>query len=336
MHIWIDLANSPHVPFFSTLIPEFESRGHSVEVTVRDFAETMSLTQAAGLRAAMIGSHGGRYLSGKTGNLLSRARTLRGWARPRKFDLALSHNSYSQIVAARSLGLRTITLMDYEYQPANHLAFRLAHRVIVPQAFPETSLRRFGASSRKVQRYHGIKEDVYLSDFAPDENFSTKLTELGISTNDVLVIVRPPAEEALYHRFENELFEGLLETLAQQAVKVLLLPRNTAQRTRYQQRAANFVTPIEPLHGANLVAASDLVISAGGTMNREAAALGVPATSIYAGRWAAIDEELSRTGRLNRVNTLSDLEGLTFKKKATGNPRADRRVRDEVIDCILR
>jgi predicted glycosyltransferase len=335
MRIWIDLANSPHVPFFSTLIPEFEKRGHSAEVTARDFAETVPLAQAAGLGATVIGSHGGRQLAGKSRNLLSRARALRHWARNRNFDLAVSHNSYSQIVAARSLGLRTVTLMDYEYQPANHLAFRLAHRVVVPVSFPAASLRRFGARSRKVRRYHGIKEDVYLADFEADQNFSTKLSKLEINAEDVLILIRPPADEALYHRFENQLFESLIDWLAKQAVKVVLLPRNAAQRDLYQRQAANFITPSEPLHGANLIAASDLVISAGGTMNREAAALGVPAASIYAGRWAAIDEELSRTRNLIRLQSAVDFERLPLEKKGSIRPRAEGQVRNEVINCIL-
>ena len=335
MRIWIDLANSPHVPFFHALIPEFEKAGHVVEITARDFAETVSLATATGLHFTVIGSHGGRQLSGKGGNLVVRARALRSWARTKGFDLALSHNSYAQIVAARLLRIRTVTLMDYEHQPANHLAFRLAQRVIVPDSFPAESLRQFGAATRKVCRYHGTKEDVYLAGFQPDQNFAGKLATLGIDPGDVLVVVRPPAHEALYHRFENELFENLLAWLSSQPVKVLLLPRNESQRDRYRNRSENFVMPNEPLHGSDLIAASDLLISAGGTMNREAAALGVPAATIYAGRWAAIDEELCRAGRLRRLSSTTDFESLQLKKKTKSETRSNRSVRPEVVACIL-
>ncbi|HEX9919813.1 MAG TPA: DUF354 domain-containing protein, partial [Pyrinomonadaceae bacterium] len=163
MRIWIDLANSPHVPFFAALAEEFRARGHELEVTARQFAQTVELAEGAGFAPAVIGDHGGRELKGKAGNLFARARALRSWARGRRFDLAVSHNSYSQIVAARSLNLRSVTLMDYEHQPANHLAFRLASRIVVPRAFPEAALRRFGAPARKVRRYDGFKEDVYLA-----------------------------------------------------------------------------------------------------------------------------------------------------------------------------
>jgi predicted glycosyltransferase len=227
--------------------------------------------------------------------------------------------------------------MDYEHQPANHLAFRLASRVIVPRAFPERALGRYGARARKVRRYDGTKEDVYLADFAPDPRFAETLCGLGVRPHDVLVVVRPPAREALYHRFDNELFEELLKRLRDRpSVKVILLARNAAQRALYAARAgANMILPGEALDGANLVAAADLVVSAGGTMNREAAALGVPAVTIYAGRWAAIDEELVRDNRLRRVGTLEDLNALPFEKKGSAEPRRARGVRASVVRLIL-
>ncbi|HWT01742.1 MAG TPA: DUF354 domain-containing protein [Pyrinomonadaceae bacterium] len=335
MRIWIDLANSPHVPFFRALIPEFERRGAAVELTARDFAQTIELAQAAGLSPAVIGSHGGRALAGKAGNLVGRAMALRSWARGRAFDLAVSHNSYAQVAAARSLGIRSVTLMDYEHQPANHLAFRLASRVIVPRSFPREALGRYGARARKVRRYQGTKEDVYLADFEPDPRFAETLAALGVRPGDVAVVVRPPARDALYHRFENELFDELLSRLAARPdVKTIVLARTEAQRATYGGRP-NLILPRAALDGANLVAASDLVVSAGGTMNREAAALGVPAATIYAGRWAAVDEELVREGRLRRITTREDLNALPLEKKRAAEARRALHVRAEVADLIL-
>src|SRR5213082_2822168 len=237
MHIWIDLANSPHVPFFHALIPEFIARGHAVEISARNFAQTVELATKAGMMAHVIGGHGGRSITGKAGNLLGRAAALRKWARDRGFDLAVSHNSYAQIAAAAALGIKSVTLMDYEHQPANHLAFRLASKVIVPRAFPAAELRKYGASTRKVKRYEGTKEDVYLADFVPDNSFEQALQKLGVAEQDVLVVARPPAREALYHRFENELFDDLLTALSARAdVKVVLLPRTEAQRATYESR----------------------------------------------------------------------------------------------------
>lgn len=340
MRIWIDLANSPHVPFFAALSREFVRRGHAVEFTARAYAQTVELAEVAGLKPEVLGGHGGGRLSGKGLNIASRAWSLARWARGRGFELAVGHNSYSQVLAARALGIRAVTLMDYEHQPANHLAFRLASRVIVPSAFPEDALRRFGAGPEKVRRYCGIKEDVYLADFEPDARFAPLLFErFGIDTErDTLAVVRPPASEALYHRFENELFDELLKRLlAREGVKVLLAARTDAQREelRSRFRAVNFIAPREALDGANLIAAADLVVSAGGTMNREAAALGVPAATVYAGRWAAVDEQLVREGRLRRIATREDLETLNVAKKGETNARRATAVRAQVADLVL-
>lgn len=337
MRIWIDLANSPHVPFFQALIPEFVARGHRVEITARDFAQTVALAAKAGMMAHVIGGHGGGSIVGKATNLLGRASGLRKWARTRGIDLAVSHNSYAQIAAAAALNIKSVTLMDYEHQPANHFAFRTASRVIVPNAFPEDELRKYGASPRKVKRYHGIKEDVYLADFTPDPAFAETLRKLNIASDDVLVVARPPAREALYHRFENELFDALIEHLhAQAGLKIVLLPRSEKQRNEYESHAwANVIMPREALDGANLIAAADLVVSAGGTMNREAAALGVPAISIYAGKWAAIDEALVREGRLRRISSAEELAELRVSKKSGLNLRRASGVREAITKLIL-
>jgi predicted glycosyltransferase len=337
MRIWIDLANSPHVPFFRALIPEFERRGARVETTARRFAQTVELAETAGLAPSVIGGHGGRKLSGKAGNLIGRAAALWRWARGRSFDLAVSHNSYAQTAAARALGIRSVTLMDYEHQPANHLAFRLASRVIVPETFPAEALRRYGARASKVRRYHGTKEDVYLADFTADPRFQETLGALGVGRMDVLVVVRPPARDALYHRFENELFDELIARLCSlHEVKIMLLARTDAQRELYDaRRCANMILPRAALDGANLIAAADLIVSAGGTMNREAAALGVPAATIYAGRWAALDEALVSEGRLLRIATRDDLMALPVEKKRGAEARRALGVRAEVADLIL-
>lgn len=338
MRLWIDLANSPHVPFFRPLIREFERRGHQVELTARAFAQTVELAHAAGFAPTVIGTHGGRRISGKLAKLIQRASGLASWARERQFDLAVSHNSHEHIVAAWMLRIPTVTLMDYEYHPANHLSFRLASRVIVPAAFPEASLRRFGVGLEKIRRYVGIKEDVYLADFEPDPGFSKTLCTLGVEPDDVLVVARAPADFALYHRMETHLFDQLIESLtARETVKVILLARTEAQLHTLQKRhtAGNVIFPGEVHDGANLIAAADLVVSAGGTMNREAAALGVPAFTTFAGKWAAVDEQLVSESRLVRINSRADFAKIKVQKKDQRNPRRATGASEEVANLIL-
>src|ERR1051325_1430746 len=245
MRLWIDLANSPHVPFFKALTERFKAQGHDVETTAREFAETIPLAQAAGFAPHVIGAHGGRDVSAKAGTLVSRAWALAKWARGRQFDLAISHTSYSQILAARGLCIKAVTLMDYEHQPANHLAFRFASCVIVPASFPARRLRAFGARVGKVRRYNGTKEDVYLAGFEPDPAFAAQLCELGVKPDNVLVLMRPPAHEALYHRFQNTLFdEALAMLVARGNVQVILLPGKQPQRTEYAKKGV--IVPAKP------------------------------------------------------------------------------------------
>jgi uncharacterized protein len=337
MRIWIDLANSPHVPFFVPLIKDFKSRGHEVFITARDFAQTIELAEKAQLNFTTIGKHGGGKLSAKFENLIGRALSLRKFAKPLKIDLAVSHNSYSQILAAKILGIKSVTLMDYEHQPANHLAFRLANRVIVPSSFPEDSLKQFGASKRKIRRYEGIKEDVYLADFKQDSNFQNDLSNLGISPENILVVVRPPASFALYHRFENEIFSIFLAKLRNaKNIKVIFLARTKEQKTLYSKQFTDkFILPEKILDGANLIASADLVVSAGGTMNREAAALGIPTATIYAGKFASIDEFLINEKRLLRIANQNDLQNLKIVKKSLVNQRNFSQVREKIVELIL-
>lgn len=345
MRIWIDLGNSPHVPFFRALAPEFERRGHEILWTARDYAQTLELAKKANLPVAIFGAHGGGKIWHKGTNFLSRVFELVGWARKKsndgqKIDLYVGHNSHEPLVAARILGIKSVNLMDYEHHPANHLSFRLASKIVVPQSFPQSALRKFGVDEKKVRRFIGLKEDVYLADFVADPNFCQELVVLGIDPKNILIVVRAPALEALYHRgYSAQLFEEMLDLFAaQENTRIVLLPRKIYQgaelKTRHPQ--PNIIVPETVIDGANLIAAADLVISGGGTMNREAAALGVPVATIFAGKSAAIDEMLIREKRLKQINSKEDLQNLLPLNKKTGvNVRRALQTKEQVANLIL-
>ena len=345
MRIWIDLGNSPHVPFFRALAPEFERRGHEILWTARDYAQTIELARQANLPITIFGQHGGKKIWHKGTKFFGRVYQLVGWARGKsrdnqKIDLYVGHNSHEPLAAAKILGIKSVNLMDYEHHPANHLSFRLASRIVVPESFPTGALRKFGANEKKVRRFAGLKEDVYLADFKADSNFQDELSAFGIMPENVLIVVRAPALEALYHRgFAATLFEEMLDLLAaQENTKIFLLPRKTYQGAELKKRhpQANIIVPERVLDGANLIAASDLVVSGGGTMNREAAALGVPVATIFAGRPAAIDEMLIRENRLKQINSREDLQNLLpLGKKPITSVRRALQTKQQVANLIL-
>lgn len=314
MRIWVDLANSPQVLFFQPIIAELERSGHTVLVTSRHYAQTVALADRVGLRHTPIGSHTDRRWVNMVQGSVGRAIGLVGWAKKqRQIDLAVSHNAYAQALAARWLRLPFVTLMDYEHQPANHACFRLARRVVVPEAFPEEDIRRYGAAGKTV-RYRGLKEQVYLSGFTPSPGF---LREQGIPDDKVVVVMRPPAPWTAYHRFENTVFDQVLSSLAGRSdTFVVFLPRIPVQGEMVKTLGyQNVWVPPRALDGPNLLYGADLAISGGGTMNREAAVLGTPAYTVFKGKLGAVDRYLMERGRMEQISEPEDIKTIEVVKR---------------------
>jgi predicted glycosyltransferase len=334
MKVWIDLANSPQVLFFHPIVREIQRRGHTTVITTRDFAQTEQLATNCGMDHMPIGGHGGKRLSRIGLTLAGRALQLTRFARGKRIDLAVSHNSYGQVVAAAALRIPSITSMDYEHQPANHLAFRLARRVIVPEFFPEASLRRFGATPRKTRLYHGVKEQMYLADFEARPGY---LETIGIATDRVVVAVRPPGTWGLYHNFENELFDPVFKHVtAQPNAMIVFLPRVASQGDAVGALGLrNVIVQRTAVDGPNLLYHSDLAISGGGTMNREAAVLGTPAYSIFQGKSPAVDRYLVEQRRMTLIREPSDIRLIDVRRKQPGTRMPGEALVREVTDAIL-
>jgi predicted glycosyltransferase len=332
MKVWIDMTNSPHVPFFRPLIVLLERRGHDVRVSARDFAQTLELLDRAAIRHDIVGPpHGGAGRLGKARTMGSRLRALRAWAGPQHFDLALSHASHELPLAARSLGVPSAYAYDYEFARAQHtLGSRAATRVVAPAVIPQERLDRLGAVAAKVRRYPGLKEEYYLSGLTPDPGI---LTRLGLDSSKVLAVVRTPPEVSLYHRHGNPLFTDVLVRLGSDAsVQAVVLPRTQAQRDALREAAfPSLVVPEHAIDAQSLVALADLVVSAGGTMNREAVALGTPVWTTFAGRMGAVDEALIAAGRLAE---LTEADALVLAKKERGSV-GDRRDPASMLDLLL-
>ena len=297
------------------IVRRLEDRGHEVVLTARDHAQTVELARSRWPDVLVVGGESppGRLAKGLA--IVRRAELLRRFGRRHRPDVAFSHGSYAQIVAARAAGIPAVTMMDYEHQPANHLSFRLAQSVIVPEVFPETALRRYGARTRKVSRYSGFKEELYLADFLPDPSV---LDALGIESELVLAVFRPPPEGALYHRMANDRFDEVLNlALAQEGVQTVLLPRTAAQRLRYKALSPDIRVPEHAVDGNSLLALADLTVGAGGTINRESAVLGTPTYTVFVGRLGAVDAELMRLGRMQDLRAPGSVP--RFAKKQAGS-----------------
>ena len=323
MHVWVDITNSPHVPFFRPLLALLQERGHDVTVTAREYAQTLEMLAQAGIAHEVVGPrHGGGRATGKAKAMAGRLRALRHFAKRRGFGLALSHASHELPLTARSLGIPSAYAFDYEYARLQHgLGCRAATRVVVPESIPADRLRVLGAAAGKTLRYPGLKEEYYLAGFEPD---SSVLERLRLDPSRVLVVVRTPPEVSVYHRRENRLFEDVLARLGNDPdVQAVVLPRTHEQRAAIHALAfPSLVVPDHAVDAASLVASADLVVSAGGTMNREAVALGVPVYTVFSARRGAVDAELLRDGRLRPLVSAADLE-LRRRDGASGRVERD-------------
>ena len=329
MRIWVDLTNSPHVLVMRPVIANLRARGHDVEVTARDFAQTLGLLERFGIEHTAIGRHRGAGLRAKAGGLVARSLALARWARGRRFELAVGHGSNDVSVAAALLRIPSATTFDYEWATIQHnLNCRLARAVVVPDAIPPERLYRYGAR-HKLHSYAGLKEEYYLADFEPDP---AVLAELGVDPGVPLAVVRTPPEVSLYHRFENDLFAQVLERL--RGGQAVVLPRTAAQRAALLA-GGGLIVPDRAIDAQSLVAYADLVVSAGGTMNREAVALGTPVFTVFEGRLGAVDERLVAEGRLKRLRRADQIELVKRPEAAAATAQRMRRDPAVLADLLL-
>jgi len=330
--VWVDISAPAHVLVFRPLIALLRERGDEVEVTTRDYAQTLELLERHHIDAEVIGAHGGRSRVAKAYALASRLRALRRYAKGRGYDIALAHGSHELTITARRLGIPSATTHDYEYATLqHHLGDRAATRVVVPDAIPEERMARFGVRPPKLLQYPGLKEEYYLYDFEPDR---TVLDELLVNRARTIVVVRTPPDVSLYHRRSNPFFPRLLAYLGRESgVHAVVLPRSPEQRDYVRSLSLpSLIVPDHAVDAQSLIALADLVVSAGGTMNREAAALGVPVYTTYGGRIGGVDEMLIRDGRLR---PLTDPRALELEKRVPDELERVRRDPRIMLDLLL-
>jgi uncharacterized protein len=321
LRIWIDIDNSPHVPFFEPIIETLRNNGHDVIVTARDAYQVRELMELHDLPCQFIGRHYGKNYVAKILGTVARAGQLIPGMAGKKIDLAVSHGSRAQVLCAFALKIPTLFMLDYEF--IAKLGFIRPDYIFVPQLIPNS---KDLAPKRRVLRYPGLKEDVYAPRLKIDPSVKS---QLGFSEDEIVVTVRPPATEAHYHNPEADLLlDASLNFLTQAPnVRVILLPRNESQtkllREIWAKWIANrkIVIPERVVDGLNLIWFSDLVISGGGTMNREAAALGVPVYSIFRGKIGAVDRRLEQEGRLILIESVQDIPKTIVLKQRQKNRR---------------
>lgn len=311
MKVWVDCTAAAHPLVLRPIIERLEARGDEVFVTAREYGQTVGILERLAIPFTVVGEHGGASALGKGRALASRSARLVRFVWKRRPQLAIAHGSVDLAIVSALFRIPSVQMQDYEFAGLQRkISFRVARRVLVPEAIPLERLAKIGAKEDKLVRYPGLKEEYYLADFAPD---AAVLEELGLDREKVLVVVRPPPETSEYHA-PNDLYGAVIERLAgAPEAQAVVIPRTERQAEEVRRRAAaNLLVPATAIDAQSLIAYADLVVSAGGTMNREAVALGTPVFTTFTGRMGGVDEALIADGRLR---VLEDPAELPLRKR---------------------
>lgn len=326
MLVWIDCTAAAHPLVLRPIAERLEAEGHEVFITAREYGQTLGILERLGLPYTAVGEHGGASTFAKGRAVASRSARLARLVWRRRPQLAIAHGSVDLAVVSAFFRVPSVQMQDYEFARLQRsISFRAARRVLAPEAIPVERLAKVGAKGTKLVRYPGLKEEYYLADFEPDPGV---LDELGLDRDKVLVVLRPPPETSEYHA-PNDVYAATLRRLAGEGERVhaVLVPRTEEQAAAARALGApNLLVPERAIDAQSLIAHADLVVSAGGTMNREAVALGTPVFTTFSGRMGGVDEALISEGRLQ---ILADPADLPLRKRES--PPGVRHPRDPAV-----
>ncbi|HEX5376124.1 MAG TPA: DUF354 domain-containing protein [Solirubrobacterales bacterium] len=331
MLVWVDCTAAAHPLVLRPLIERFEARGDEVLVTAREYGQTLGVLDRLGIPYEGVGRHAGASSLKKGAALAGRSAALARLVWDKRPGLAVAHGSVDLAVVSSLYRIPSVQMQDYEFAGwQRQIAFRAARRVLMPDSIPLERLRRIGAKERKLVRYPGLKEEYYLADFEPD---AAVLDELGLDRGKVIAVLRPPPETSEYHARNDRYGEAIRHLAASDAVQAVVIPRTGRQGAEARaMAAANLIVPERAIDAQSLIAHADLVVSAGGTMNREAVALGTPVFTTFAGRMGGVDEALIAEGRMR---VLGDPAELPLRKREAPLGVLNRRDPGLLVDAVL-
>jgi predicted glycosyltransferase len=337
LRVWVDFDNPPQTRYLLPLARRFEAAGHELTITARAYGDTLALLESDGVAFEAIGSSFGKGLPRKLIGLGARARQLNEFVRrqPERPSLVLT-GSRSATLAARRLGIPSFVIVDYEYVDLV-VFWASGTNIVFPSVIDAAHFRRRGIAAKRLIPFDGLKEDL---SFADVDFGSVAGHDFGEANGAPRVLFRPPAEESHYYTRESgDLALELLRYLADKGAKVVFSPRFEWQ-VRYLESVPHWpedpVVLEHPIPFVSLLKGVDAVVSAGGTMLREAAYLGVPAYSIFRSRLGAVDRQLAAAGRLCMLSSSADFSRVELRPRGSLKPlRGDSRVADEVSSVII-
>ncbi|OGF68261.1 MAG: hypothetical protein A2Y62_02745 [Candidatus Fischerbacteria bacterium RBG_13_37_8] len=288
--IWFDLTNTPHVHFFKPFIKRY-SAYFNIFITARNFAETVQLAKNEyNISPTVIGTHAGKHKVKKAYCLI--IRFIQMLNRVGNFDYAISCGGTEACIIAKLKHKKAITFDDNDLSP-NWMYSHFTDFAFFPAAIPEHSLFRQGFKAASIIRYNGFKEDIYIADYEPDENF------LNILPFRNYIVVRPENLMATYVKNAGDSITiKLIQMLNEKNYNILYLPRYQ-QDINYVKDFKNIFMPSKAINGLDACYFSSGVLSGAGTLSREAACLGKCSVSFFAGKTLlAVDQQMIKEGRI--------------------------------------
>ena len=333
MKIWIDIVNTPHVRFFNGIIKKLRKDGHEVLITARDFSNIHDLLDIFGLEYTSIGDHG-VTLEEKLLSSTKRAYDLSKFISKEDIDIAITKHSIELPRVAFGLGIPNIFILDNEHAiAANKLTLPLTNKLIIPEIFDVWNTIKFGMNPNNSVQYNGTCEITHLEDFKYNEKILETLN-LDLDDNKKIILMRPEPSLASY--LHTDCTKSVLTPIVNELkdiANILVIPRFKAQSTIFKDIPHVHVikTPVDTF---SLTKRADLLIGAGGTMNREAALLKTPVISCYPGKVLSVDKYYIEKGLMKRSTDLNEIIKLA-KELLTKKSKEVELKTDNLIDLIV-
>ncbi len=329
--IWYDITNTPQVHFILALKNKLSFYiPNQCLITTREFCETTELLeQKTTDKVKVIGLHRGKSKSKKIIGLISRYNKV--YRIIKDYDISISCGSEDAVWNSYLRRKKSIAFGD------NDLAKQWTYGIFVsyaffPDAINKNILVRQGIKRNKLYQYHGYKEDIYLADYIPAKSFKDQ-----IPFNNY-VVVRPENLQANYIKNDTvkPITPMLLRELSKSGYNILYLPRYKIDK-EYAKGIDHIFIPDKPVNGLDACYFADAVLTGAGTFAREAACLGVPAFSFFAGKsLLAVDKALIREKKMIWSRDVNEIIS-SLKKSARQNVDLIRckAVQEEVISKLV-
>lgn len=326
--LWFDFTNPPHVNFFLPIIRHYEKKGVEVKLTAREFVETTKLLELNNLSHSVYGKHGGRNRFSKVFELLNRELLL--LKNVSDFDYSFSTN-YEAPLASWLKRKPSFVFDDNDISP-NWLYAKFAKYVISPSNIDKDAMFRMGIKEKQLITYNGFKENIYIADYKPDPKFLVKFPFTNFIT------VRPENIQASYvPNGRNSIVPELIESLISKGYNILYLPRYKADRD-YVGKSDKLFIPDGPLNGLDVCYYSNAILTGAGTFSREAAVMGTPAVSFFAGdEFLGVDKVMFSRKMVYYSRNVSDIvKFVDSSKKKEFNRQQSVDAQNELFNVLDR